>query len=117
AAASEAGDAAAKVAFLERVDQELLVPVAAALHEREGVLEIAQARGVDPERGRALGRAMPSLRWNAADAAPQPEETGELTDEDLPVLAVPKRRASHRGSSGRRLTERWVAPLPVDRAG
>ena len=37
-----------------------------------------------------------------------------LDPEDLPVMALPKRRASASAQTGRRLTERWVRPLPIE---
>jgi hypothetical protein len=134
-----------KVAAIEAVDEELLIPLAGALNELGGVLEIVIDHGCDPRDGRHHGGPTPALRWEPDAAATEDaaaDGTGEafasddesrarpsdprdidpdapglhsgLDPEDLPVMALPKRRASASAQTGRRLTERWVRPLPIE---
>lgn len=130
--AAHARDDRAKVDELEAADEELLLPLTAALHEAGGRLEVAVDHGCDPRTGRHDGAPTPFLRWVAgedeadddATAAEgidprdvDPDEPGVssgLDPEDLPLMAVPKRRATATARTGRRLTERWAQPLPVE---
>lgn len=124
-------NAAAKISALEAADEEVLVPIVAALHELGGVLEVAIDHGCDPRTGEHDEAPTPFLRWNAgadgaADDADEagsdprdddPDEPGRasgLDPEDLPLMALPKRRATATARTGRRLTERWAEPLPVE---
>ncbi|MBJ7330950.1 MAG: hypothetical protein JHC95_13710 [Solirubrobacteraceae bacterium] len=108
-------DPDAKTAFLSRTDDELLAPIAAALHTHGGTLEVAPDHGADPRTGEHDAFPVPALRWDPTTTEEDdPVDEGELTDEDLPVLALPKRRATQNAPTGRRLTERWAAPLPVE---
>ncbi|MFT4035692.1 MAG: hypothetical protein QM679_08980, partial [Patulibacter sp.] len=120
-------DAALKVEALEAIDTELLLPLVAWLHDHGGTLEIAIDHGCDPRDGQHHGDPTPALRWTAgADAhapgGPDPRDIDPdapglrsgLDPDDLPVMALPKRRASASAQTGRRLTERWVAPLPIE---
>ncbi len=79
-------DADAKVAFLERVDREVLAPLADTARAHGTSLDVQPDHGCDPATGAHDAMAVPALSWSAAP-------TGE------------------RG--GRRLTERAVADLPV----
>lgn len=113
--AAHARDPEAKAAFLTRADEELLAPIAAAIHAHGGTLEVAADHGTDPRTGEHDAAPVPALRWDPLATEEEDKvDEGELTDEDLPVLAVPKRRATAGAPTGRRMTERWVATLPVE---
>lgn len=127
--AAHAHDDRAKVDELEAADEELLLPLTAALHEAGGRLEVAVDHGCDPRTGQHDGAPTPFLRWDPVPAddpdddaaederAADPDEPGAssgLDPEDLPLMAVPKRRATATARTGRRLTERWAQPLPVE---
>lgn len=126
--AAHARDAAAKVRAIEAADEAVLLPLVAALHEAGGRLEVAVDHGCDPRTGAHDPAPTPFLRWEAGapttdgdDAgsaeALDPDEPGVasgLDPEDLPIMALPKRRATATARTGRRLTERWVAPLPIE---
>jgi len=79
-------DAAAKVAFLERADRELVAPLRAACARAGAVLRVCPDHGCDPATGAHDANPVPHLRWDGRGGA---------------------------GSAGR-LTERAVAHLPVD---
>jgi 2,3-bisphosphoglycerate-independent phosphoglycerate mutase len=86
-------DPAAKVAFLERADRELIAPLAAATARAGGTLRVCPDHGCDPATGAHDAGPVPHLTWRKADldgARPCP---------------------------GRRLTERAVAALDVTDAG
>lgn len=106
-------DPDAKEAFLTRADEELLAPIAGAIHTHGGVLEVTPDHGTDPRTGKHDAAPVPAVRWTP-EPEDEPADEGELTDEDLPVLAMPKRRATAGAPTGRRMTERWVAALPVE---
>jgi 2,3-bisphosphoglycerate-independent phosphoglycerate mutase len=127
--AAHARDPRAKLAAIEAADEELFVPLVAALHELGGVLEVAIDHGCDPHTAAHDAAPTPCLRWDAtADTPPDddaeldprdidldaPGRTSGLDPEDLPLMALPKRRATATARTGRRLTERWVQPLPVE---
>jgi 2,3-bisphosphoglycerate-independent phosphoglycerate mutase len=61
-------DGAAKVAFLERVDAELIGPLAAAVAEADGTLRICPDHGCDPATGRHDAEPVPHVRWTPARA-------------------------------------------------
>lgn len=113
--AAHARNPEGKAAFLTRADEELLAPIAAAIHAHGGTLEVTADHGTDPHTGAHDDAPVPAVRWDP-QATEQDEEIdeGALTDEDLPVLAVPKRRATAGAPTGRRMTERWVATLPIE---
>jgi 2,3-bisphosphoglycerate-independent phosphoglycerate mutase len=79
-------DRAAKVAAIERIDRELIAPLAAAVRRAGGTLRVCPDHGCDPATGEHDGAPVPCVDWPArtADAA-----------------------------GGARLTERAVAGLPV----
>jgi 2,3-bisphosphoglycerate-independent phosphoglycerate mutase len=76
-----------KVAFLERVDRELLRSVGRAVAEADGLLRVCPDHGCDPRTGEHDADPVPCLTWTPQD------EGGELRHQ--------------------RLTERAVATLPV----
>lgn len=80
-------DADGKVAMLERIDAELIAPLAAGAEAAGASLMVTADHGCDPRTGRHDGFPVPCLQWPAAGPA-----------------------------GGRRLTERAVAHLPVQRA-
>jgi 2,3-bisphosphoglycerate-independent phosphoglycerate mutase len=77
-------DPQAKVAAIERIDRELLAPLAAATRRAGGTLRVTPDHGCDPR-------------------------TGEHDDAPVPCLDWPARGTT----TGARLTERAVAALPV----
>jgi 2,3-bisphosphoglycerate-independent phosphoglycerate mutase len=77
-------DPAAKVAAIERIDQELLSPLVAATRRAKGTLRVMPDHGCDPRTGDHDADPVPCLDWPAAAA-----------------------------SRGGRLTERAVAHLPL----
>lgn len=80
-------DAPGKVAVIERIDRELLAPLAIAVRAVGATLTVCPDHGCDPATGEHDAAAVPHLRWPAI----------------------------RRGGSGR-LTERDVAALPVTEA-
>lgn len=104
-------DPNAKVAALTRADEDVLVPIAAAIHRHGGTLTVTADHGTDPRTGVHDAAPVPAVTWDAA--APRDDAPPE-DDEDLPVLAMPKRRATASATAGRRMTERWVATLPTE---
>jgi len=84
--AAHVRDAAAKVAFLERADRELVAPLAAACARAGAVLRVCPDHGCDPATGTHDADPVPHLRWDGSGGA----------------------------GTGGRLTERAVAHLPVD---
>lgn len=81
--AAHARDPRAKVAFLERVDRELVAPLADAVRTAGGTLQVCADHGCDPATGLHDADPVPSLTWPA-------------TGDELP----------------RRLTERDTAAYP-----
>lgn len=79
-------DADGKVAVLERIDAELIAPLAAGVEAAGASLMVTADHGCDPRTGRHDGSPVPCLQW------PAPGPTG-----------------------GRRLIERDVAHLPAQR--
>ncbi|QEC47028.1 hypothetical protein FSW04_05135 [Baekduia soli] len=62
-------DRAAKVAFLERVDAELIGPLAALVDDADGTLRICPDHGCDPDTGRHDAVPVPHVRWGPARSA------------------------------------------------
>lgn len=85
--AAHARDAAAKVAFLERADRELIAPLHVAAARTGAVLRVCPDHGCDPATGLHDDRPVPHVRWGGAE--------------------------SSAGAASWRLTERDVAALPV----
>ena len=103
-------DPDANAEALTRADEDVLFPIAAAIHQHGGTLTVTADHGTDPRTGEHDAAPVPAVVWD-----PEASAGEELPDdEDLPVLAMPKRRATAGATAGRRVTERWVATLPVE---
>jgi 2,3-bisphosphoglycerate-independent phosphoglycerate mutase len=76
-------DAAGKVAALERIDAELVAPVARAVREAGGSLAVCPDHGCDPVTGAHEDQPVPCLRWPDASGP-----TGRLTERTVHGLAV-----------------------------
>ena len=87
--AAHARDAAGKLAFLERVDRELLAPLAAVAERTGATLRICPDHGCDPSNGTHGADPVPCVTWPSPGAE---------------AVGVGVRR---------RVTERAVADLPV----
>lgn len=107
----------AKVAAIAEADDLLVGPLAALALDHAARLVVTVDRGTEPGSAEPYDGPQPLLRWYASIGDEDGPGDGELTDDDLPVLAMPKRRATRDAASGRRFTERWVAPLPAEAAG
>jgi len=92
-AAAHERDAAAKVAFLERADRELVAPLADAVARAGGTLRVCPDHGCDPATGRHDAHPVPCLTWPGPD-----RDAGS---------------AAAAAAAARRLTERSVADLGV----
>lgn len=103
-------DPDAKVAALSAADEQVLAPIAAAVLAHGGRLTVAPDHGTDPRTGLHDDAPVPAVVWEPGAAEDELPD-----DEDLPVLAMPKRRATASATTGRRMTERWVAELPEER--
>jgi len=80
-------DAAAKVAFLERADRELVAPLAAAAARAGAVLRICPDHGCDPVTGAHDADPVPQLTWSGP--APDGEcAAHRLTERDAAALDV-----------------------------
>ncbi len=99
-------DRAAKVAALERADRELVAPLAAAVREVGGSLRVCPDHGCDPATGMHDAAPVPCVDWSPTGA----RDTGARAVTPVAPLA---RSAGSPPASGRRLTERAVAELPV----
>ncbi len=77
-------DAAAKVALLERIDRELLAPLAAAVRATAATLTVCPDHGCDPASGEHDGLPVPCLTW------PGTTHTADrrLTERDVVNLPV-----------------------------
>ena len=76
-------DAAAKVAALERIDAELVAPLARAVREADGSLAVCPDHGCDPVTGAHDDHPVPCLRW------PDPSgPAGRLTERTVRGLAT-----------------------------
>jgi 2,3-bisphosphoglycerate-independent phosphoglycerate mutase len=91
-------DPAAKVAAIERIDQELLPPLVAATRRAKGTLRVIPDHGCDPRTGEHDADPVPCLDWSAF-GAPASGPTGARTRSAASTVS--------------RLTERAVAALPV----
>ena len=80
--AAHARDAAAKVAALERIDAELIGPLAAAVAAGGGTLRICPDHGCDPATGQHDGAPVPVLDW------PGDGPRGRLTERTTAKLPV-----------------------------
>jgi 2,3-bisphosphoglycerate-independent phosphoglycerate mutase len=76
-------DAAGKVAALERMDAELVAPLARAVHDADGSLVVCPDHGCDPVTGAHDDAPVPCLRWPDASGP-----TGRLTERRVHELAV-----------------------------
>ncbi|MCA1689027.1 MAG: hypothetical protein LC720_00805 [Actinobacteria bacterium] len=72
-------DAAGKVAVIERIDRELLAPLAAAVREAGATLTVCPDHGCDPATGEHDAAAVPHLRWPALGR----RGAGRLTERDV----------------------------------
>ena len=77
--AAHALDAAAKVAFLERADSELIAPLAEAVRAAGGALQVCADHGCDPATGRHDPEPVPSLTWPGSAGGP----ARRLTERDV----------------------------------
>jgi 2,3-bisphosphoglycerate-independent phosphoglycerate mutase len=91
-------DGVAKVVAIERIDRELLAPLAAATRRAGGTLAVTPDHGCDPATGAHDADPVPCLDWPAAGVSDG--SRGALAGRS-PLAARP------------RLTERAVASLPV----
>jgi len=80
-------DAAAKVAFLERADRELVGPLAAAAARPGAVLRICSDHGCDPATGAHDAHPVPHLTWSGP-AAGGSRTARRLTERDAAALDV-----------------------------
>jgi len=80
-------DAAAKVAFLERADRELVAPLAAAAARAGAVLRICPDHGCDPATGMHDADPVPLLTWSGP-ASDGERATHRLTERDAAALDV-----------------------------
>lgn len=90
-------DRAAKLAILERVDRELVPPLAELARSSGATLRVCPDHGCDPRSGEHDAAPVPCLLWRAGEspAGPSPRYPSSVPDPQ------------------RRLTERAVAALPV----
>ena len=122
-AAAHERDAAAKVAFLERVDRELIAPLADAVARAGGTLRVCPDHGCDPATGRHDAHPVPCLIWpgpgpsgGRASADAGADAAAATADVASVSAAAPAAVAAAPGagaSTPRRLTERAVAGLAV----
>lgn len=77
-------DRAAKVAAIERIDRQLILPLARVVYRARGSLRVCPDHGCDPRTGSHDAEPVPSLTWPAratlADA--------RFTERDVAALAV-----------------------------
>jgi 2,3-bisphosphoglycerate-independent phosphoglycerate mutase len=83
--AAHACDRAAKIAAVEQADRDLIASLAAAVRAADGTLRVCPDHGCDPATGAHDAAPVPCLDWSGGDGP----------------------------ATGRRLTERAVAELPV----
>jgi 2,3-bisphosphoglycerate-independent phosphoglycerate mutase len=83
-AAAHRRDAAAKVAALERIDAELVGPLAHAIAAAGGTLRVCPDHGCDPATGAHDGAPVPVLDWPGDGAGPR----GRLTERAAAGLPV-----------------------------
>lgn len=80
-------NAAAKIAFLERSDRELVAPLAAAAARHDVVLRICPDHGCDPATGAHDAHPVPHLTWRGSDAH-EPRPPRRLTERDVAAFDV-----------------------------
>lgn len=112
--AAHARDAAAKVAFLERVDRELLAPLVAALTTAGGTLRVCPDHGCDPQTGTHDAYPVPCVTWTPGDgplqgATSAPDATSGASAE-APSAASPEDWVNVRDASA----EAPDAPSPEE---
>lgn len=83
-AAAHRRDAAAKVAALERIDAELVGPLADAIARAGGTLRVCPDHGCDPATGAHDGAPVPVLDWPGDGRGPR----GRLTERTVAGLPV-----------------------------
>lgn len=107
--AAHARDAAGKVAALERIDRELLAPLADAVARAGGTLRVCPDHACDPRTGAHDASPVPCLDWPAPAAGGGPARAGQWLAEETEGASEsslgPRRPA--------RLTERAVVSLPI----
>jgi hypothetical protein len=108
--AAHARDRAAKVAAIERVDRDLVAPLAEALRRAGGTLRVCSDHGCDPATGAHDAAPVPCLHWDAAAAHGAPAAGADPRARRAHAVAAPPRVGP---IPPRRLTERAVAELPV----
>lgn len=111
-------DPQAKVAAIERIDRELLAPLAAATRRAKGTLRVMPDHGCDPRTGEHDAAPVPCLDWRPAAVPPSAGPVPATARDGAAAVALPAgpipataRRAA--ATAGSRLTERAVAALPV----
>jgi 2,3-bisphosphoglycerate-independent phosphoglycerate mutase len=85
--AAHAGDAAAKVAALERIDRELIAPLVAAVARAGGRVAVCPDHGCDPAGGRHDAAPVPAVVAGAGVAAAGPDAFSERAVAELPAEA------------------------------
>jgi len=95
--AAHTRDAAAKVAFLERADHELIAPLHAAAARAGAVLSVCPDHGCDAATGAHDDRPVPHVRWDGA----------------TPRGARPPRRLTERDVASLSVTDLTTAPVPA----
>ena len=107
-------DAAAKVAAIERIDRELLAPLAATTRRAGGTLRVTPDHGCDPATGAHDDAPVPCLDWPATGRL---HAGGRGAPAGAGASAAGAVSAAACGRAGAppcaRLTERAVAALPV----
>jgi len=106
--ASHERDRAGKIAVLERIDGELLGPLAAALRARGGALTVCPDHGCDPASGEHDNAPVPCLSWAAARLKAALPPAGAL-----PPAAATRLEVAAAPGGPARLTERHVSGLPL----
>ena len=85
--AAHARDAAAKVAALERLDRELIAPLADAVARAGGRIAVCPDHGCDPADGRHDAAPVPAVLAGTGVVAAGPDAFSEPAVADLPVEA------------------------------
>jgi 2,3-bisphosphoglycerate-independent phosphoglycerate mutase len=104
-------DPEAKVAAIERIDRELLAPLAAATRRAGGTLRVTPDHGCDPRTGEHDADPVPCLDWPAAGWL-RAGDAASTAGASAPAGPTPA-AAPNASVAPRRLTERAVAALPV----
>lgn len=86
--AAHARSPARKVAFLERVDRELMGPLVEALAGTSVTLQVCPDHGCDPVTGAHDADPVPCLRWTPAGRLPETPGPGRLTERAVAGLAI-----------------------------